>query len=137
MRALIVVGCLLAVLHWSAPDVTALSRRKECRLACGATIDACVAQGEKPRRCKRQTLKRCRHEGVATCGVTTTTTPGGTTTTLATVHGCAIETATDLRADAAPTVTFTSFKYTPKCARIAANQSITFEGDFGFHPLVG
>ena len=138
MRALIVVGCLVGLLDWSAPDATALSRRKECRLACGVAIDACVAQGGKRRRCKRQTLRRCRQEGVATCGVTTTTTtPGGTTTTLASIHGCTIGAATDLRADATPTVTFTSFQYTPKCARIAAGQSITFEGDFAFHPLVG
>jgi len=70
----------------SAPLVTrAVSLRKECKLSCGGTIDACVTDGGRRRKCKRQTLKRCRQEGLAVCtpSTTTTTSSGGSTTTLA------------------------------------------------------
>jgi plastocyanin len=168
MRAVVVFVAALCTAGMVEPDEAgALSRRKECRQACGATIDACVAQGGKRRRCKRQTLKRCRQEGpAATCTATTTTvagvptttttgaggstttspggstttvtTPGGTTTTgPASVHGCTHDGATDLTADPSPDVSFTSFSYSPKCVRIEAGQSITFGGSFSFHPLVG
>ena len=168
MRAL--GGCLTVVLLVVAlvPDEAApQSRRRECRQSCGAAIDACVSQGGKRRRCKKQTLRRCRKQGVVSvCTVTTTTTaadlttttgtgastttnPGGSTTTVSTpgsttttaptdVHGCAFADATDLSAELTPTVTFGPvFAYDPNCARIQAGQSITFNGDLSFHPLVG
>ena len=154
------VGALtIAVLFTTlVPDeVTAISRRKECRLSCGATVEACVAQGGKRRRCKRQALKSCRKQGLAICTVTTTTTtlatgaptstnPGGSTTTVTvptvtsttSVHGCLLDDATDLRADEMPTVTFgVPSLYDPACIVIEAGQSITFIGPFGTHPLVG
>jgi plastocyanin len=34
-----------------------------------------------------------------------------------------------------PTVTFAPFSYTPKCLRIAAGQSVAFDGPFASHPL--
>jgi plastocyanin len=157
----IVGGLVVALLVVGAApeETTAASRRKECRQSCGAAIEACIAQGGKRRKCKNQTLKRCRRQGVAViCASTTTTTtvaggstttgpggstttittPGGTTTTVpASVHGCSLGNATDLRADPSPDVAFSSYSYSPKCIRIAAGQSITFTGDFSFHPLVG
>jgi plastocyanin len=89
-------GIVLSVLVMIAAalptrDAAAFSRRKECRLACVAAIDDCVAAGGKPRRCKRQILKRCRHDGTSACAPpstttttseeTTTSVPGGSTST--------------------------------------------------------
>ena len=87
--AAVVVGMTLLV----PPAACATSLRKQCRIGCGAAIDACVAEGGKRRRCKRQTLKQCRREGMETClaattttttvaDATTTTVPAGSTTTL-------------------------------------------------------
>jgi plastocyanin len=56
------------------PDAAAISKRKQCRDACGATIDACIAQGGKKKKCRRQTLRTCRKQGFETCAVTSTTT---------------------------------------------------------------
>ena len=161
-------GCLTVaflVVALEPDDAVAQSRRGECRQSCGAAIDACVAQGGKRRRCKRQTLRQCRRQGpAATCTATTTTTPGVTTTTGAggstttnpggstttvttpggttttapgSVHGCSHASATDLGEEMNPTVDFFTYSYSPKCSLIAAGQSITFTGDFDFHPLVG
>jgi plastocyanin len=76
---------LTLVLAWPVADADAASRRKECRQACGAAIEACVEAGGKRKRCKRQTLKTCRRQGVGACAptTTTTTTSAGATTTLA------------------------------------------------------
>jgi plastocyanin len=90
MRAL--VGCMVALFVLSViqpPDAHAISKRRQCKDACGATIDRCIAEGGKKRKCRRQTLKTCRRQGVETCAVTTTSTtviggptlPGGSTTT--------------------------------------------------------
>ena len=92
MRAL--VGCMavlfvLSVIH--PPDADAISKRRQCKDACGAAIDRCIAEGGKKRKCRRQTLKSCHKQGVATCAVTTTSTtvrggttlPGESTTTIA------------------------------------------------------
>lgn len=43
-----------------------------CRANCGATIDACVAGGGAPKRCKRSVLRSCRRQGVAVCLPATT-----------------------------------------------------------------
>src|SRR5262249_57243248 len=63
----------------------AVSLRRQCRLTCKDTINACVAAGGKRPRCRRQTLRRCRLEGLVACGGAATTTTlgaGATTTTL-------------------------------------------------------
>jgi plastocyanin len=92
MRALFSCAALLfglSVLH--PPEAAAISKRKQCRDACGAKIGDCVAQGGKKKKCRRQTLKTCRKQGVENCAVTTTSTtvrrgttlPGASTTTIA------------------------------------------------------
>ncbi len=59
----------------------------------------------------------------------------GTTTTIPTLNGCAPADYVDLSTMATPTVTFTNFAYTPKCATISAGQSVVFSGSFQAHPL--
>jgi plastocyanin len=49
----------------------------------------------------------------------------------AAVHGCSAF--TDI--SGSPTVTFTSFAYSPRCAQVSAGQTVTFTGDFAFHPI--
>jgi len=164
MRGLLGLVTVVFLLSAAVPDeAPAISRRKQCRLSCAAAIDACVAQGGRRRRCKRQTLKQCRQQGLPTCAVTTTTTSqgvtttvvgatttnpggsttttttlgGGTTTTAPSIHGCTLAGATDMRGTANPTVTFDNFFYMPNCIRIQPTQSVTFSGNFSFHPLVG
>src|ERR1044071_1379625 len=83
MRPLVWFGAVLFGLPILQPlDAAAISKRKQCRDACGPKIDACIAQGGKKKKCRRQTLKTCRKEGFETCTVTTTTTTirGATTT---------------------------------------------------------
>jgi plastocyanin len=172
MRALF--GCMVILFGFVAilpPDAEAISKRRQCKDACGAAIDRCIAQGGKKRKCRRQTLNTCRKQGVETCAVTTTSTtvrggttiPGGSTTTVAggstttgpggttstnpggtttttigdTVHGCSRMNATDLKANGAPTVAFDFYQYVPRCILISAGQTITFNGSFTVHPLVG
>jgi len=53
------------------------------------------------------------------------------------VHGCSLADATDQSEAPTPRVRFSSFFYVARCTRIRAGQSIVFEGDLGFHPLVG
>lgn len=58
----------------------------------------------------------------------------------ATFHGCTAERLVDRRATAAArTVTFGSgpspFSYSPNCLRVAAGQTVTFQGAFSVHPL--
>src|SRR6185369_2193347 len=173
MRALVVcIAVLFAVSAIQLPDAGAISKRRQCKDACGAAIDRCIAQGGKKRKCRRQTLKTCRKQGVETCAVTTTTTvrggttlPGGSTTTIAggstttgpggsvttttgpggtttstlgdSVHGCSRMNATNLKAEGAPAVSFSDFQYVPRCMLISAGQTITFNGQFSSHPLVG
>src|SRR5258706_2076101 len=102
MRFLVWCCCVLLVALESSPETAgAISKKKACRQSCGAAVEACVATGGKRKRCKRETLKRCRKEGVETCTVTTTTivssapstttsvtVPGTTTTTLETINSC-------------------------------------------------
>ncbi len=129
---------------------------KQCKQSCGSAIAACVAEGGRRKKCKKQTLKRCRQEGIAVCesssttttlpgGSTTSTTvsPGGTTSTTAEgVHGCNVGNAVDLRAVTADrTVHFAPYEYTPKCIRIREGENVTFSGSFSSsfedHPLAG
>jgi len=69
--------------------------------------------------------------------VTTTSAPGGTTSTTLTTHGCTRAISQDLTGNPSPTVTFADFQYVPRCMIIHAGQTITFNGDFDRHPLVG
>ena len=57
---------LLAVLL-VAPTADAASLARQCRQACADEIAACVAAGGRHLACKRQTLRRCRREGLAVC----------------------------------------------------------------------
>src|SRR5882724_4553150 len=57
---------LLAVLLL-APAADAASLARQCRHACAGEIAACVAAGGRRPACKRQTLRRCRTEGLALC----------------------------------------------------------------------
>jgi len=73
----VLVSCIALLVGLSVlrpPDAAAISKRKQCRDACGAKIEDCVAQGGKKKKCRRQTLKSCRKQGFETCVVTTTTT---------------------------------------------------------------
>ena len=49
------------------PAADAVSLARQCRQACGDEIAACVAAGGRHLACKRQTLRRCRREGLAVC----------------------------------------------------------------------
>ncbi len=62
--------------------------------------------------------------------------PSDATAAFDVVNGCNPGDYVDLSAASATrTVIFTLPTYTPKCARIAAGQSVTFSGTFSFHPL--
>src|SRR5438309_5119497 len=50
-----------------APAADAVSLARQCRQACADEIAACVAAGGHRLACKRQTLRRCRREGLAVC----------------------------------------------------------------------
>jgi plastocyanin len=60
---------------------------------------------------------------------------GGSTAQL--LNGCDAAKAEDHTADATTTVTQAALKYTPACIKIAAGNAVTWEMDFGIHPLVG
>jgi plastocyanin len=156
MRPTASLVAIMALVVGLPDDGGAISRRKECKQACGAAIEACVAAGGKRKRCKRQVLKQCRREGVAFCAATTTTTtfgsgttsstttttPGGrgTTTTLGeNVHGCTPQNAFDSTGDTSNrTTTFgNNFQYAPKCRRIKVGQVVQYVGQLSTHPLVG
>src|SRR6266571_6417122 len=59
--------------------------RAQCRRQCDAAVAACVTSTRRRlRACHRQTLRRCRHEGLQVCApatTTTTTTPVNQSTT--------------------------------------------------------
>ena len=57
---------LLAVLLVT-PTADAASLAGQCRQVCADEIAACVAAGGRHLACKRQTLRRCRREGLAVC----------------------------------------------------------------------
>src|SRR5947209_1671065 len=57
----------LAVLLLLAPAADAASLARQSRHACADEIAACVAAGGRRPACKRQTLRRCRMEGLALC----------------------------------------------------------------------
>ena len=146
-----VLSSLLAVSLALPPGAGAISKRKACRLGCRDAIAACPA-GHKRARCKRQTLRICRQQGVETCTVTTTTDAGSTTTTvtvaqpttttLPSLNGCTSADALDRRAPTADrTVEFGPYFYAPQCIRIRAGESVTFSAtdgsSFAGFPLQG
>src|SRR5947208_2578912 len=59
------LAVLAVVLTVPAADATSLAR--QCRQACPDEIAACAAAGGRHLACKRQTLRRCRTEGLAAC----------------------------------------------------------------------
>jgi len=59
------LAVLAVVLIVPAGDAGSLAR--QCRQACGDEIAACVAAGGHHLACKRQTLRRCRREGLTVC----------------------------------------------------------------------
>src|SRR5438552_16101126 len=61
-RALILVGLLLF-----DPPAHGASLTRQCRRACRDEIAACVASGGVRGPCRRQTLRRCRQEGLQAC----------------------------------------------------------------------
>jgi hypothetical protein len=40
---------------------------KQCKATCGATIQQCVDQGGKRRKCKRQIMRTCKQQGIGVC----------------------------------------------------------------------
>ena len=65
-RRFSLLSALLAVFFMaSAADAASMAR--QCRLACADEIAACVAAGGRDRACKKQTIRRCRREGLAVC----------------------------------------------------------------------
>jgi hypothetical protein len=83
MRALSVIGLLVAVATGPADAVAALA--KQCRKACKPAVAECRATGQSRRACRKLFLPRCKVEGLEVCAsskTTTTTTPepGATTT---------------------------------------------------------
>src|SRR5437762_2840676 len=59
------LGLLAVLLTTSAPGAATLAR--QCRRECADEIAACVAAGGRHLACRRQTLARCRREGLAVC----------------------------------------------------------------------
>jgi plastocyanin len=55
------------------------------------------------------------------------------------VNGCTVASAQDLTAMSATTVTFDNgnLSYAPKCIKVAVGTSVTFDGPFAGHPLLG
>jgi hypothetical protein len=66
-----------------ASSALAATPARVCRQACGELIAGCIADGGRPRKCRRQTIRLCRRQGPSACFVTapTTTLPPVTVTT--------------------------------------------------------
>jgi plastocyanin len=55
-----------------------------------------------------------------------------------TINDCTEQAALDRTAAGADrSVSFPGFAYTPKCMKVRVGQTVTWTGDFGFHPLRG
>jgi plastocyanin len=134
-----------ALVALPASRAGAVSLRRQCRLACKDAIKACIAASGKRRRCHRETLRRCRTEGVAACGgvpatTTTTTLPPTGGGTGGAVNACHPDSATDMRGQMRVTVQFggaVGFSYEPACFVVSPGTQVTFSGEFDQHPLVG
>lgn len=77
----------------------------------------------------------CMVDGDCTSGVCA----GNVCAASAQVNGCDLSTATDLTGGAPTAVTFANgnFTYAPKCMKVTQGTVITFNGNFGTHPLMG
>src|SRR5438552_3595543 len=74
MRPLATTVAALALVLTVALQVHA-GLRVQCRFQCDAAVAACVTTtGQRFRPCRRQTLRRCRHEGLQVCAPSATTT---------------------------------------------------------------
>lgn len=62
----LIIGAVLVACALPASGATRL-RRAECRQACGDTIQQCVENGGRRLKCLRQTVRRCRREGLVVC----------------------------------------------------------------------
>jgi len=60
---------LLLVVCAAVPDVDAAprGRARACKLTCAPVIEQCVAQGGRRRKCRRDTLRSCKRQGVGVC----------------------------------------------------------------------
>jgi hypothetical protein len=77
-----VLAALVALLDIATAD--ARTPRRVCKSACVELVQACIASGERPRRCRRRAMRACRLGGTEACLVvpsTTTTIRVSTTTT--------------------------------------------------------
>ena len=146
MRRTMHVFAALAFVALLLQPAEAISVRAQCRLECTSAIAACIDAGGKRRRCRRGTLRRCRHDGLTVCtagGATTTSTKllvPATTTTLGAVNSCDPATATDLRGSAQVTISFgdtLGLHYDPACFTVSPGTQVIFSGSFPDHPLVG
>lgn len=65
LRLLVVLSLALCVAIPARAGTRALLR--QCKAQCGATIQQCVDQGGKKRKCRRQILKACKQQGIGVC----------------------------------------------------------------------
>jgi hypothetical protein len=63
----------LVALSIVVPTSQAATKR-QCRQACVIAIGGCIADGGRPKRCRKSIIKACRREGVEFCGGSTSTT---------------------------------------------------------------
>jgi hypothetical protein len=77
------LAALLLVAILAAASASGAAPR--CRRLCRDEVRACVAAGGRPPACRRETLRRCRREGLQACQASTTTTSVTVTTTTATI----------------------------------------------------
>lgn len=70
-------------------------------------------------------------------GGSTTTTMNGTAGGEPSFEPCVLAEAEDRTAEATITIESLGVKYTPRCVRVSAGTTVTFESDFEPHPLRG
>jgi hypothetical protein len=64
-RRLLIVALLVCSSLPAWPAVRGIGR--QCRAQCGPAIHACVDQGGRRRKCKRQIIRSCKQQGIAFC----------------------------------------------------------------------
>lgn len=69
----IAVLAVLALSMVPGPADAKKTPRKVCKQSCVETIQRCVDQGGKKRKCRRQTMRLCRNQGVGVCAPTSQT----------------------------------------------------------------
>lgn len=78
MRRLVVIVLVLGLVGSDGVAVAA-SRARVCRQACAQVIAGCIADGGRPRRCRRTAVRLCKRQGTTACLVPPTTTRPPTT----------------------------------------------------------